>query len=114
MMDCLFCKVAAGEIPATILYEDEHVVAFRDINPVAPTHVLLIPRKHIANVNDLQPEDAGLMGGLLLTAKKLAAKLGIADEGFRLNINTNAGAGQTVYHLHLHLLGGRNFTWPPG
>lgn len=113
-MDCLFCKVAAGEIPATVLYEDEDVVAFRDISPVAPTHVLIIPRKHIASVNHLQPEDAGLVGRLLLTARELAAELGIADEGYRLNINTNGGAGQTVYHLHLHLLGGRKFNWPPG
>jgi histidine triad (HIT) family protein len=113
-MDCIFCKVAAGEVPAEKIYEDEHVVAFRDINPVAPTHILLIPRKHIAGVSDLQAEDADLAGHLLLTAGKLAAELGVSEEGYRLNINTNAGAGQTVYHLHVHLLAGRKFTWPPG
>lgn len=113
-MDCIFCNVAAGEMPADKLYEDEYVVAFRDINPVAPTHVLIIPRKHIASVNDLRPEDADTVGRLLLTAKRLASELGVAEEGYRLNINTNAGAGQTVYHLHVHLLAGRNFTWPPG
>lgn len=113
-MGCIFCRVAEGEIPAEKLYEDEHVVAFRDINPVAPNHVLIIPRKHIASVNDLQPGDAELTGRLFLTAKTLAAELGVEEEGYRLNINTNAGAGQTVYHLHVHLLAGRRFTWPPG
>lgn len=113
-MTCIFCKIAAGEIPATKLYEDEHVVAFRDINPVAPTHVLVIPHKHIPTINDLESEDAELVGRMFLTARELAAELGLAEQGYRLNINTNAGAGQTVYHIHLHLLGGRKFTWPPG
>jgi len=113
-MDCIFCQVAAGDIPAEKVYEDEHVVAFRDINPVAPTHVLIIPRKHIPTVNDLQPEDAELVGRLFLTAKQVAGELGLAEDGYRLNINTNAGAGQTVFHLHLHLLAGREFSWPPG
>ena len=113
-MDCIFCKVAAGEIPAETVYEDEQVVAFRDINPVAPTHVLIIPRKHIPTVNDLQPDDAEVVGQLSLAAKKVAAELGVADEGYRLNINTNAGAGQSVFHLHMHLLAGRSFNWPPG
>jgi len=114
MSDTIFSKIAAGEIPADIVYEDEDVVAFRDIGPQAPTHVLVIPRKPIPTLNDLAPEDAALVGKLFLAAKQVAAQEGIADAGYRTVINCNAAAGQTVYHLHLHLLGGRPMQWPPG
>jgi histidine triad (HIT) family protein len=114
MSDTLFSKIAAGEIPADIVYEDEDLVAFRDVAPQAPTHVLLIPRKPIATINDLEPGDAELVGKLFLAAKKIAQEEGIAEAGYRTVINCNAGAGQTVYHLHLHLLGGRPMQWPPG
>lgn len=114
MSDTLFSKIAAGEVPADIVYEDEDVVAFRDIGPQAPTHVLVIPRKPIPTLNDLEPEDAELIGKLFLAAKEIAAREGIADAGYRTLINCNAAAGQTVYHLHLHLLGGRPMQWPPG
>jgi histidine triad (HIT) family protein len=114
MADTLFGKIAAGEIPADIVYEDKDVVAFRDIGPQAPTHVLVIPRKPIPTLNDLEPEDAELVGKLFLAAKKIAEAEGIADAGYRAVINCNAQAGQTVYHLHLHLLGGRPMQWPPG
>jgi len=114
MTDCLFCKIVAGEIPAEIIYEDDRVLAFRDISPQAPTHALVIPRKHIATLNDLQPDDAELVGQMLLAAKAIAAKDDIADDGYRTVFNCNAGAGQTVFHIHLHVLGGRPMNWPPG
>ncbi|MEW6646454.1 MAG: histidine triad nucleotide-binding protein [Pseudomonadota bacterium] len=113
-MNCIFCKIAAGEIPATVVHQDEHVVAFRDLNPQAPTHILIIPRRHIATVNDLAEADAATVGRLFLAARRLAAELGFAEDGYRLVMNTNAAAGQTVFHIHLHLLAGRDFTWPPG
>lgn len=112
--DCLFCKIAAREIPADVIYESEHAVAFRDINPQAPTHVLIIPRKHISTINDLQAEDAAVVGQLFLAAQQIAADEGTADAGYRVTMNCNAAAGQTVFHVHLHLLGGREFRWPPG
>ncbi|MCF7984677.1 MAG: histidine triad nucleotide-binding protein [Thiohalocapsa sp.] len=114
MSDTIFAKIAAGEIPADIVYRDEHVVAFRDLNPQAPTHVLVIPRKPIPTLNDAGPEDAELLGRLMLAAAKIAEQEGIAAEGYRTVINCNAGAGQTVYHLHLHVIGGRPMQWPPG
>ncbi len=114
MSDTLFGKIAAGEIQADIVYEDEDVVAFRDIGPQAPTHVLVIPRKPIPTINDLEAGDAELVGKLFLAAKKIAEQEGIAEAGYRAVINCNAAAGQTVYHLHLHLLGGRPMQWPPG
>lgn len=114
MSDTLFSKIAAGEIPADIVYQDEDVVAFRDVGPQAPTHVLVIPRKPIPTLNDLEPGDAELVGKLFLAAKKIAEQEGIAEEGYRTVINCNAQAGQTVYHLHVHLLGGRPMQWPPG
>jgi histidine triad (HIT) family protein len=114
MSDTLFSKIAAGEIPADIVYEDEDLVAFRDIGPQAPTHVLVIPRKPIPTINDLELGDAELVGKLFLAAKKIAEEEGIAEAGYRTVINCNAAAGQTVYHLHLHLLGGRAMQWPPG
>jgi histidine triad (HIT) family protein len=112
--DCLFCKISAGEIPADIIYETENVVAFRDINPQAPTHALIIPRKHIATINDLTLDDNAEVGKLFLAAAAIARNEGIADDGYRVTMNCNAAAGQTVFHLHLHLLGGRQMTWPPG
>ena len=114
MTDCIFCKIAAGEIPADVIYQDDEVVAFRDLNPQAPVHFLVIPRKHIATLNDLQAADSGLLGSLYLAAQKIAAEEGIAEAGYRCVINCNADAGQTVFHIHLHLLGGRSMQWPPG
>jgi histidine triad (HIT) family protein len=114
MSETLFGKIAAGEIPADIVYEDEDVLAFRDISPQAPVHVLVIPRKPIPTINDLGPQDAELVGKLFLAAKKIAAAEGIAEAGYRTVINCNAAGGQSVYHLHLHLLGGRPMQWPPG
>ncbi|MCL5269830.1 MAG: histidine triad nucleotide-binding protein [bacterium] len=112
--DCLFCKIVRGEIPAKLAYQDEDYVAFHDINPQAPTHILIIPRKHIRTLNDLEPDDAQLVGGMLLLAGRLAAERGIAAPGYRAVFNCNAGAGQSVWHVHLHLLGGRPLHWPPG
>jgi histidine triad (HIT) family protein len=114
MSDCLFCKMVSGEIQPDVVYEDDQVLAFRDITPQAPTHVLVIPKKHISTSNDIQPEDAELIGALYLAAKQVAAAEGIAQEGYRTVMNCNAGAGQAVFHIHLHLLGGRRMRWPPG
>ena len=114
MQDCIFCKIIEGKIPAKILYQDEQVIAFPDVNPKAPEHVLIIPRRHIATLNDLTPEDTQLAGHLMQVAKQLAAKLGIAESGYRVLMNCNAGGGQAVFHIHLHLLGGRIMHWPPG
>jgi histidine triad (HIT) family protein len=114
MTNCIFCKIAAGEIPATIVHQDEHVVAFRDLNPQAPTHVLVIPRRHVATLNDLTDTDGELVGRLYLAAKRVAEMDGIAEEGYRTVVNCNAAAGQSVFHVHLHLLGGRPMDWPPG
>ncbi len=114
MKDCLFCKIAAGEIPATKVYEDEQFVVFRDINPQAPTHVLIVPRQHIATINELADSDTDVVGRLFLAARDIARQEGFAEDGYRVTMNCNAAAGQTVFHIHLHLLGGRNFTWPPG
>lgn len=112
--DDLFLKIIRKEIPADIIYEDDHYVAFNDINPQAPVHVLIIPRERIETLNDLTAAHAALVGGLFLVAQKLAKKLGIAEDGYRTIINCNEGAGQSVWHLHLHMLGGRPMTWPPG
>ena len=114
MTDCLFCKLLAGQIPAAIVYEDEQVVAFKDINPQAPTHVLVIPRRHIATLNDLGPDDDGLVGALVRRAAAIAREQGHAERGYRVVFNCNAEAGQTVFHIHLHLVGGRKLGWPPG
>lgn len=113
-MDCLFCKIAQGTVPAEIVYQDDQVVAFNDIAPQAPQHKLIISRKHIATLNDLSADDTLLVGHMVQTAKLLAKSNHIAAEGYRLVINCNSGAGQTVFHLHVHLLGGRCLTWPPG
>jgi histidine triad (HIT) family protein len=114
MSECLFCKFVSGEITPNIVYQDDEVLAFRDINPQSPTHILIIPKRHIPTLNDLTPEDAELVGKLYLTAKKLAEDEGIDESGYRTVMNCNEEAGQSVFHIHLHLLGGRPMAWPPG
>ena len=114
MTDCLFCKIRDGEIPSETVYENDDILAFKDVNPHAPTHILTVPRKHIATINDLEDEDAQIMGKMMLAAQDIASFEGIAEAGYRLVINCNADAGQTVYHIHMHLMGGRNMAWPPG
>ncbi|WP_200881818.1 histidine triad nucleotide-binding protein [Nitrincola sp. A-D6] len=112
-MDCLFCKIVNNEIPADIVYQDEKVIAFKDINPQAPFHALIIPRKHIATLNDITAEDCETVGHLQWVAAKLATDNGFAEDGYRTVFNCNSHAGQTVYHIHLHLLGGKPLGWPP-
>jgi histidine triad (HIT) family protein len=112
--DCLFCRIASGEIPADVVLSDPDVLAFRDISPQAPTHILIIPRKHIASVSELEPEDGELIGKLFIVARDLARQEGISEGGYRMVVNAGADAGQTVFHIHLHLLGGRGLGWPPG
>lgn len=112
MSDCLFCKIAAGLIPCDKVYEDDDYVAFSDINPQAPVHILVVPRRHMPKVADMTPADGNLVGGLFYVAAKVCAEKGIAD--YRLVINNGAGAGQSVFHIHLHILAGRAFSWPPG
>jgi histidine triad (HIT) family protein len=114
MSDCIFCKIVARTIPATLIYQDDVVVAFDDINPQAPTHTLVIPRKHVTSIAELEDLDTGLIGGLMLAGNKIAKLKGITDSGYRFVINTGSNGGQTVFHLHLHVLGGRHMTWPPG
>ena len=113
-MDCLFCKIANGDIKTNFIHSDEQIVAFNDIAPQAPHHILIIPRKHIATINEFTPNDTLLLGQLMQTAKKIAADLKIADDGYRLLMNCNKQGGQAVYHIHFHLLGGRQMHWPPG
>ena len=113
-MSCLFCRIAAGEIPASKVYEDADVLAFNDLNPQAPLHVLIIPKRHIATTNDLAESDQALVGQLVRRAAAIAGEKGYADRGYRTVFNCNAEAGQTVFHIHLHLLAGRNLGWPPG
>jgi len=114
MSDCLFCKIRDGEIPGDIVFEDDDVLAFNDVNPAAPVHVLLIPKKHIPTVNDVSTYDEAIMGKLLSAAKTIAAQLGVSDDGYRLVVNCNANAGQVIFHIHMHMLAGRNMGWPPG
>ncbi len=114
MSDCLFCKMVAGDIAPDTVYEDEHVLAFRDINPQAPMHVLVIPKRHISTLNDLDDNDAQLIGQLALAAAKIADQEGVADAGYRAVMNCNVDGGQTVFHIHMHVLAGRQLTWPPG
>ena len=114
MTDCLFCKMIAGDIKADTVFEDDVVYAFRDINPQAPTHILVVPKKHISTLNDLTEEDSKTIGGLFLAAKTIAQQEDIDEAGYRTLINCNAAAGQTVFHIHLHVLGGRAMGWPPG
>jgi histidine triad (HIT) family protein len=113
-MPCLFCRIVAGEIPASKVFEDERLVALNDINPQAPMHVLVVPREHIATVSDLAPAYDSLVGDMVRRGAAIAAERGYAESGFRTVLNCQAGAGQTVFHLHLHVLGGRPFAWPPG
>ncbi len=114
MTDCLFCKMVKGDIPPDKVYEDDEVLAFNDINPQAPTHILIIPKKHIATLNDVEESDIGLLGKLSRVAAKLANNAGFAEEGYRVVMNCNDAGGQAVYHIHLHLLAGRQMGWPPG
>jgi histidine triad (HIT) family protein len=114
MADCLFCRIIRKEIPASVVYEDEDVLVFNDINPQAPLHALVIPKRHIASLNDLSEADDGLVGLMLRRAAGVAREKGYGDRGFRTVFNTNAEAGQTVFHIHLHLLAGRGLSWPPG
>ncbi|MBM3819159.1 MAG: histidine triad nucleotide-binding protein [Acidimicrobiia bacterium] len=114
MSDCLFCKIIAGQIPGAIVHQDDTLVAFTDINPQAPLHVLIVPRRHIASLNDLASEDDGLVGSMLRRAAALAKEHGYDQRGYRTVFNTNREAGQTVFHIHLHLLAGRPLAWPPG
>lgn len=114
MSDDLFLKIIAREIPADIVYENDDVLAFRDLNPQAPLHVLIIPKTHIRTINDMREGDAEVFGKLFLAAREIAAEQGVAEDGYRVVMNCNSAAGQTVFHVHLHLLGGRGFDWPPG
>jgi len=113
-MACLFCEIVAGRIPSRVVYQDETILAFHDIRPEAPVHLLLIPKKHLTSLLDLQPEDDALVGSLVRRARDLAPELGLAERGFRLVFNAGADAGYSVFHIHLHLLGGRSLGWPPG
>jgi histidine triad (HIT) family protein len=112
--DCLFCKIARRDIPASIVHETDDLLAFRDVGPQAPVHVLVIPKRHVATLDDFEPADAALAGRLLLAAAELARREGIAEQGYRTVMNCNADGGQSVFHVHLHLLGGRRLGWPPG
>ena len=114
MSGCLFCRIAAKEAPATIVHEDDEIVAFRDLHPQAPVHLLIIPRRHVASLGEAGHDDAGLLGRILLVARDLAVREGIDAGGWRLVTNRGRGAGQSVFHLHFHLLGGRDMEWPPG
>lgn len=113
-MGCLFCTIVEKKTPATVVYEDDHALAFRDIRPMAPTHVLVVPKKHIAAVHDLESEHVETMGQLMLAARRVADQEKLTDDGYRLVINDGDAAGQTVHHIHVHLLGGRALGWPPG
>ena len=112
--DCIFCKIVSGELPSETLYQDEHCVAFNDLSPQAPVHILLVPRAHIESLDKAGDGERSVLGHLLLKAAEIARSRGIADDGYRVVINTNADGGQTVFHLHVHLLGGRPFVFPPG
>jgi histidine triad (HIT) family protein len=114
MSDDLFLKIVSREIPADIIFENDDVLAFRDLNPQAPLHVLIIPKTRIPTINDMQPQDAEIFGKLFLAAREIAAEHGVAEDGYRVVMNCNAHGGQSVFHVHLHLLGGRVFKWPPG
>lgn len=113
-MDCLFCKIVNKDIESDIIFEDEQLIAFNDINPQSPVHVLIIPKKHITTINEVHIDDSELMGQMILTAKKLAKAHNLSESGYRLVFNINQNGGQEIYHIHLHLLGGRKMTWPPG
>jgi histidine triad (HIT) family protein len=112
--ETVFCKIVRGEIDADVVYEDDYCKAFRDMNPQAPSHILVIPKEHVTNLFDAQEEDAELLGRLMLAARQVAEQEGLEEDGFRLVVNNGGGVGQSVFHLHLHVLGGRDFQWPPG
>ena len=112
--DCLFCKIVKGEVPSKKVHEDERILAFEDIQPQAPTHTLIIPKKHIATLNEIEEADRDLLGDIVLVARKIAREKGLSEEGYRLVVNCLESAGQAVFHIHFHLLGGRTFHWPPG
>ncbi len=114
MSDCLFCKIESGDIPSDTIFKNDNVIAFRDVAPQAPTHILIIPRKHISTTNDLTTEDQALVGEIMIVAKDIAKQEGLSESGYRLVFNCNQDGGQAVYHIHLHLLGGRKLGWPPG
>ena len=114
MSDCLFCKILDGEIPCDKVFENDQVIAFRDLNPQAPTHILVIPRRHIPTVNELTSDDKNVVAEMMLAAQAIAKQEDIEESGYRLVMNCNEGAGQTVFHIHLHILGGRTMNWPPG
>ncbi|MDY6829404.1 MAG: histidine triad nucleotide-binding protein [Pseudomonadota bacterium] len=114
MSDCLFCGIAAGTVPADVIYQTDEVVAFRDLHPQAPLHALVIPRKHIATINDITPEDQTVIGEMYLAAAQIVGEAGLSESGFRTVMNCNRQGGQTVYHIHLHVLAGRQMHWPPG
>jgi histidine triad (HIT) family protein len=113
-MGCLFCKIVLREIPSQIVFENDHALAFKDLNPAAPSHVLVIPKKHIAGIRDATPDDAETLGQVLLAARQVAEDLGVGESGYRIVVNQGANAGQSVLHLHVHVLGGRGLSWPPG
>lgn len=113
-MNCLFCKIACGEIPAKVVFEDLKLIVIRDLKPQAPTHLLILPKQHIATINDTDSKDESLLGKMILTAKKMAQAEKLSEDGYRLVFNVNSGGGQEVYHIHLHVLGGRQMNWPPG
>ena len=112
--DCIFCKIATGELPTDKIYEDDYALAFRDLHPQAPVHLLVIPKDHLESLNDVSPSDEKVLGHLMRLASRIANQLGIAESGFRTVVNTGPDGGQSVFHLHVHLLGGRPLTWPPG
>ena len=114
MPDCIFCKIADGEIQSTIVYSDDDLVAFEDVNPQAPVHILVIPRRHISTLSDLSVGDSDTIAKMIIAAAEIAKDRGISDSGYRLVFNCNRGAGQSVFHIHMHLLGGRSMNWPPG
>lgn len=114
MKDCIFCKISSGQIPSRVVFQDEEVFAFEDVNPQAPVHVLVIPKRHMEGLNDTKPGDKAFLGHLFETAIRVAEKKGITESGYRVVANTGRNGGQTVFHLHLHVLGGRQMTWPPG
>ena len=112
--DCLFCRIAKKEIPAKVIFEDPQILAFEDVSPQAPVHILIIPKEHVEKISDLTQAHIDILGRLILTAKNIAAERGVQESGYRIVMNCNRDAGQAVFHLHLHLLGGRKFSWPPG
>ncbi len=113
-MDCLFCKIVAGEMQGDVVYQDDQIVAFKDIDPQAPHHILIIPRKHISSVSNIKEDDSLLLGNMVQAAKTIAADLGVSEKGYRLVLNCNSDGGQVIYHIHMHFLAGRQMHWPPG